>query len=66
MLVILTLAATNPHEETSTLNSWDFQLKSPEGVTYKTSWEGSTQLLFDSKTDKPKPISLREQIQPGG
>ena len=61
--VVLTLAATNLQKQTSNLNSWDFVLKSADGVTYKTSSEGSTALIFDDKG--VKPLGLAEEIQPG-
>jgi hypothetical protein len=62
--VIVTLDAKNLHKETSSLNSSDFFMQSPDGIKFKTSSDGTTQLLFS--TDKgPKPLTFAEQIQPG-
>jgi hypothetical protein len=35
IFVVLTVAAANLHNQTSTLNSWDFQMLGPSGVSYK-------------------------------
>jgi hypothetical protein len=62
--LIMTLAATNLHKETSTLNTTDFRLKSADGTTYKTSNDGQFALISDT-SDAPKPFTIAEQIQPG-
>jgi len=61
VFVILTLPRDQPAQRDEHTSIWDFQLKSPEGVTYKMSSEGSTHILFDTKTDKPKALTLSER-----
>jgi Domain of unknown function (DUF4352) len=61
--VVLTLAATNLHRETSTLNTWDFVMKSPDGTSFQTSSDGQTQLIFDTSS-APKAFAFLEQVQP--
>jgi hypothetical protein len=62
IFVVLTVAAKNLHNETSTLNSFDFQmLGGPTGTTYKVSNDGSTALLGT----EPEVLWLSAQIQPG-
>jgi hypothetical protein len=61
--VVLTVSATNLQKQTSTLNSWDFVLKTADGIAYKTSTEGSTALITDDNS--AKPLYLTEEVQPG-
>ena len=61
--VIVTLAATNLHNETSILNPWDFAMRSAEGNQYRVSTDGTWALIGDSTG--PKPMSSGNQIQPG-
>jgi len=58
--LMITIVAVNLHKETSTLASWDFVLKSADGISYKISSAGSTALL----SDEPKPLWLTEEVQP--
>jgi len=61
IFVVLTVAAKNLHKETSTLNSFDFQMLGPTGTIYKVSSDGSTALLGS----QPEVLWLSAQIQPG-
>jgi hypothetical protein len=63
LYVLLTMTAKNLQQKTSNLNTWDFVMKTPGGVEFKTSSEGSTSLLMSSPT--VKPLSLAEEVQPG-
>jgi hypothetical protein len=61
IFVVLTIAAANLHNQTSTLNSWDFQMVGPGGTTYRASTDGSTAVLGD----EPAVLWLTEEVQPG-
>jgi len=63
IFVVLTVSAKNLQNQTSTLNTWDFTMKSPDGAKFNTSSEGSTELLFSNPD--VKPLSLADQVQPG-
>jgi hypothetical protein len=61
LFVVLTVSAANVHNQTSTLNSWDFQMLGAGDIKYKVSSDGSTVLLGD----EPAVLWASEQIQPG-
>jgi hypothetical protein len=61
VFVVLTLGVMNLHNQTSTLNSFDFQMLGPGGINYTVSNDGSTALLGQ----EPAVLWLSEQIQPG-
>lgn len=62
IFVVVTMNAKNLHRETSTLNTWDFQLSSPQGLTYKSSNDGITALMGD---EGPEVLWVAAQVQPG-
>jgi hypothetical protein len=61
IFVILTFAVTNKGKKTTVLNEWDFNLKAPDGVTFRPSRDGQMVLVAGD----PRPLILAEQIQPG-
>lgn len=64
--VIVTVTAKNLDKATSTISDHDFVIKSPDGVKYQTSSDGTTALMGESITSTaPKVLWLSQQIQPG-
>jgi hypothetical protein len=61
--VVVTVTATNKHKETSNLSTNDFQMKAPDGTSYRLSSEGTTALVMTNT--EPKPLYLIEEIQRG-
>jgi Domain of unknown function (DUF4352)/zinc-ribbon domain len=62
VFVIVTVAMTSLHQETSQLNPWDFTLKAPDGTTFSPSGDGGTAVAF---TPGPPVPLLTVQVQPG-
>ncbi len=60
LFVILTYTLTNKSKQTSNLNSWDFTLKTRDGVSYRASSEGQVALSGD-----PPALIIAAEIQPG-
>jgi hypothetical protein len=60
--VVVTVAMTNLHKQTSDLNSWDFALKTADGLTFQPARGANNALAF---TPGPTVPVVTVQIQPG-